>query len=291
MDSITVAANAKINLTLDILGKKSNGYHIVDMVMQTVNLYDSIYIKRSDKPQIELICSKPFIPLDLRNTAYKAAELFLKNTEIKCGLSIKIEKRIPAQAGLAGGSADAAGVLIGLNKMFDNPLSETALLSIAAEIGSDVPFCVEGGTMLATDTGTKLERINCCFPESLIIIVKPKINVSTKEAYEACDNNKFDSVPKSGVLIEALKKHDLESVSKLLYNRFEDVLKLKEIEDIKSKMLSLGALGASMSGSGSAVFGIFSDAFKAEQCKQILSENYDEVFAAYPVNYGVKITD
>lgn len=280
---ITVNAPAKINLYLDILGRRKDGYHDVEMVMQTVSLCDTVTVTRTKHGNIHLTCSTP-IPGPLKsNTAYLAAQAFFEHANIcSSGIDIHIRKRIPICAGLAGGSADAAAVLNALNQLFDTNFSKNELAALGEKIGADVPFCVHGGTMLATGTGTTLEALppmpKCCF-----VIVKPDIAISTVTAYEASDASASSKKNSSRDIIAAINANNLRGVAKSLYNRFEEVLVLEEIEKIKFLLTQHGSLNACMSGSGSAVFGVFEDELKTIKCKEALSSHYDEVFWAEPV--------
>lgn len=289
MGTVTVIAPAKLNLTLDIVGKRQDGYHFVDMVMQSVSLFDSITVKLNNTEKITLQCNKSEIPIDSSNTAYKAAQLYLKEVNSNSGVSIAITKNIPSQAGLAGGSADGAGVLVALNYLFSNKLTTDKLLDLGASIGADVPFCINGGIQHATGIGTTLCSINECMPECYIVLVKPKIGVSTKLAYEKCDENGYAQIPHSKKLFDSLKAKSLKALSNCLYNDFEAVLNITEVNSIKAALTENGAIGACMSGSGPTVFGIFADKSSAEACAALISNNTTEVFITTPINYGVKI--
>ena len=280
---ITVNAPAKINLYLDILGRRSDGYHDVEMIMQTVSLCDTVTVARTKHESINLTCSRPIPgPLE-RNTAYLAAQTFFEHANIfNPGIDIHIKKRIPLCAGLAGGSSDAAAVLNALNQLFATNFSKDELAKLGEKIGADVPFCVHGGTMLATDTGTTLEVLPP-MPKCYFVIVKPNIAISTRAAYEASDASTSSKSTSAKDIISAINSSDLQALSKSLYNRFEEVLALKEIEEIKRLLIQNGALNACMSGSGSAVFGIFEDNAQAAKCKDALNMHYDEVFLVEPI--------
>ena len=281
---VNMDAPAKINLFLDIRGKRSDGYHIVSMVMQSVNLCDEITVSDTDDGDIKIICSDESIPIDENNTVYKAVELFFKETEKKNnGIEVRIKKNIPTEAGLAGGSTDAAAVLFALNKIFDTELSRKELAEIGAEIGADVPFCVYGGTMTASGIGTILSPLPD-LPECYFVIVKPKIGICTREAYKKSDSPEFSAIKGMDKITEAICEANIKSVAKNLYNKFEEVTSLPEIEAIKKFMLQCGALGASMTGSGSAIFGIFDDDNMRDDCARRLEEQYDSVYTAEPVS-------
>ena len=276
---MTLSAPAKINLFLDITGRRSDGYHLVSMVMHTVDLCDELIvsIEDSDEP-ICIECTDKRIPTDESNTAYKAARLFMESIGREpVGVTIRIKKKIPSQAGLAGGSADAAAVLKALNSMTGEPHTEKELADIAEQIGADVPFCVYGGTMTAEGIGTILTPLPE-MPECIFLIVKPEVNVSTAEAYKRSDAKGYDSLRSPERVIGGICIGDLDEIAKGLYNKFEEVLELPEIEEIKRTMKAYGARGALMTGSGSAVFGIFTDRSSAEECANLLEEKYPETF-------------
>lgn len=281
---VNIDAPAKINLFLDIRGKRNDGYHIVSMVLQSVSLHDEITVSDTDDSEISIVCSDESVPLGENNTVYKAAKLFFEETKIENkGVEIKIKKNIPMEAGLAGGSTDAAAVLLAMNKIFDTELSKKELADIGADVGADVPFCVYGGTMTAGGIGTILSPLPD-LPECYFVIVKPKVGVSTKEAYEKSDSPEFEAIKGMDKITEAICEANIKSVAKNLYNKFEVVTDLPEVEAIKSFMLQYGALGAAMTGSGSAVFGIFDNDNERDDCARKLEEQYDTVFTAEPVS-------
>ncbi len=281
---VNIDAPAKVNLFLDIRGKRSDGYHIVSMVMQSVSLFDEITVSDTDSGEIKIVCSDEAVPLDESNTVYKAVELFFKETEKENkGIEIKIKKNIPTEAGLGGGSTDAAAVLFALNTMFDTELSRKELAEIGAEIGADVPFCVYGGTMSASGIGTILSPLPD-LTECYFVIVKPEIGICTKEAYEKSDSPEFSVIKGMDKITEAICEANIKSVAKNLYNKFEVVTALPEVEAIKEAMLKCGALGASMTGSGSAVFGIFDNENMRDDCAKELEAQYSFVYTAEPVS-------
>lgn len=289
---IKVLAPAKINLSLDIVNKRADGYHDVAMVMQTVSLYDEITLSdevSSDSQDITITCDLDGVPLDSSNIVHKAATAFFKYCDIKdAKISIDIKKNIPTQAGLAGGSTDGAAVILALNKMFSTHLSDKEMCEISAKIGADVPFCLLGGTQLATDTGTtlyKLPNLTKCY----IVICKPDISVSTAQAYAKCDSRPYKTFKVTDEIVSMIYKRNIRNVANSLYNEFEAVLELPEIVEIKRMMLKNKALGACMSGSGSAVFGIFLDEKKARKCIDAMSSSYDKLYLCEPVSHGCKI--
>ena len=282
-------APAKINLTLDILSKRPDGYHDVAMLMQSVSLSDTVELTLTDTEDIAIACSDPAIPCDSRNIVYKCAEAFFKATGKKnTGISFYIEKVIPCEAGLAGGSADGAATLRLLNLAFDAHLSDKELCEIAAKAGSDIPFCIVGGTRLATGTGTTLHKVRS-MPKCFIVIVKPEISVSTREAYALADSRTGTKFNYTDFCKQLLYGGDLAGIGSALHNDFEEVLKLDEINEIKKIMYNSKALGAAMSGSGSAVFGIFRNERKAQKCVDKLKEAYSKVYLTVPTSKGAEI--
>lgn len=286
-----VQGNAKLNLTLNITGKLESGYHSVDMVMQSVSLSDDVYVDVVDGSGITLTVDREEIPTDERNTAYKAAQIFLDESGINKAVKIDIKKHIPSQAGIAGGSADAAAVFVALNEHSGCPFTTQQLCEMGKQVGADVPFCIMGGTCKASGTGTELERL-ADLPQCNILICKPNINVSTPVAYKLCDEFGFDEERlNTKNVIDGLNTGSLYTITSNLYNKFEEVLNLKPVEKIKNTMLAYGAMGALMSGSGPTVYGIFkmSDRLPFEMCKSKLEESYDMVYTAVPTNEGCRI--
>lgn len=262
-------AYAKINLSLDILRKRKDGYHELKMIMQTVSLYDEIYIEKSDTVSIE--CNKDDIPLNNKNLAWKAADAFFNYTSINSGCKIKLIKHIPDGAGLGGGSSDAATVLLALNEIYNTNITNEELINIAVKIGADVPFFILKGTCLAEGIGEKLTKIENN-TDPYILIHKPSFSISTKWAYEnlKLDNKNNYNVDK---IVENLK--DKNYNFKDIFNYLEDVSvsKYPQINDIKNKMKYYGATAALMSGSGSSVFGIFTDKNAAQTAFESFEKN------------------
>lgn len=284
-----VKSPAKINLALDILSKRDDGYHEVEMIMQAVDLYDDVLINTNNHNDIKLNCKLNTLNSIESNTAYKAAKQFFEFTNIKNpGIDIDIVKRIPEAAGLAGGSADAAGVIVGLNHIFNTKLSKEDLTKIGSKIGADVPFSIIGGTMVASGIGTNLRRINnlvSCY----IVLAKPHIFVSTKEAYDKSDNSAFRETFKVEDVEKAIDSSDIKRISATIFNRFESVMELEEVKRIKESMIELGALNACMSGSGPSVFSIFNNEQDAVMCADVLKGQYDDVFLCKPIKSGCEV--
>ncbi|MCQ2405713.1 MAG: 4-(cytidine 5'-diphospho)-2-C-methyl-D-erythritol kinase [Oscillospiraceae bacterium] len=277
-------AGAKLNLSLDVLGKRPDGYHEMRMVMQSVCFGDDIIISKGRKGEISCSCSLGYLPTDGRNLAFSAASAFLNEIgRPDDGLHIHIEKRIPVCAGMAGGSSDAAAVLRCLNRAYDNILSADRLSKLGAGLGSDVPYCIFGGTALAEGRGEIVSPLPS-LPPCHIVIAKPRISIRTPELFPKIDRRKSRLHPDTSGLIEALGTGDLKAVSMRLYNVFEDVLPRNagEIFEYKSILSDSGALGCAMTGTGSAVFGLFDDKNKAEKAEKLLQNLTEQVYLSSP---------
>jgi len=283
MKKIVTKAFAKINLSLDVLGKLDNGYHDVKMVMQTVSVFDIVTVSQI-KRDIELSTNLPYLPIDSNNIAYRAAEEFFKYTNIDSGVSIDISKRIPVGAGLAGGSSNASAVLKAMNMLFDTKLTLKELCEIGIKLGADVPYCILGGTRLAEGIGEKLSPLPK-LPKCSIILVKPGFSMSTKAVYEKFDSCTGIIHPDTKSLITGLREHDLDKVVSGMGNVLEEV-SVKEhpmIENIKKELIDLGAIKAQMSGSGPTVFGIFRTYDQARNAKKVLWGKHKTVYICTPV--------
>ena len=258
-------AFAKINLGLDVLGTREDGYHEVRMIMQTIRMFDQLDVQRSKRKGIHIHSNLPWLPMNQNNLVYKAADLLMKEFEIEEGLNINLKKVIPVAAGMAGGSSDAAAMLVGVNRIFHLGLSREELMKRAASIGADVPYCVMRGTALAEGIGEKLSSLPP-MPEGYVLIGKPKMSVSTKAVYTKLDEVKPDYHPDIDGLIKALEAQDFPGVACLLGNILETVTIPAHpvLDEIKKKMMHWGALNSLMSGSGPTVFGLFDDKEKAE---------------------------
>ena len=251
-------AMAKINLALDVLGKRPDGYHDVRMIMQTISMYDALDIQIKKEPGIELSTNLPYVPADSRNLAYKAADLLMQEFHIKEGLQIHLEKFIPVSAGMAGGSSDAAAVLVGVNNLFRLGLSQEELMKRGSTLGADIPYCVMRGTALAEGIGEKLTPLPSV-PECFVLIGKPPVSVSTKAAYESLRLDAIDQRPDIDGMIESLKAGDLQGITSRMQNVFQPGISEAHpvIGDIIKLMEENGAMKAIMSGSGPSVFGIY----------------------------------
>ena len=269
---ITVNAAAKINLSLDVIKKREDGYHDLRMIMAEIPLYDVITAEKSEN--IIVKTSLSYLPCNNKNTVYKAAVEFFKHTGISGGINVFVKKNIPVSAGLAGGSSDAAAALKALNQLYNAGISENELEIIGNNVGKDVPFCLRGGVCLAEGTGDKLSPLEG-LPECHIVLIKPtKINVSTKMVFEALslDTEKIELHPDTDGIIRAVRNSDLTGISRRLYNVLEGVTEKMHpvIRELKTIFIENGALGAVMSGSGPSVFGIFDNPKRAEGAYNIL---------------------
>lgn len=285
MTTVYEGAFAKINLTLDVLGKRNDGYHDLKSVMQTISIRDDIQIDIGTGEPWKLTCTMEGIPTDERNLAWKAAKIFYdtikKDPE---GLTIHITKRIPVGAGLGGGSADAAAVLRGLNRHYGNPLSILALAELGASVGSDVPFCTICGTAMVEGRGERLRKLPD-LPECFFVVCKPNFSVSTPELYEKLDNTVIGKRPDHQMMESALLAGDLGKVAQNIYNVFDPVVTADHLElnYIKSIFNSYGSVAQQMTGSGSAVFGIVENFEYAAVICNMLKDNYPQVYIAKAV--------
>ncbi|MDF2523238.1 MAG: 4-(cytidine 5-diphospho)-2-C-methyl-D-erythritol kinase [Clostridiales bacterium] len=287
MHSFEAKARAKINLSLDVTGKRPDGYHIVKMIMQSIDLHDNVFIEVADGG-IEVTSDCYWLPSGSENIAYKAAKIMFDRFGINKGIKIRIEKRIPVAAGLAGGSTDAAAVLKGINQLFKLDIDESELMIIGKQIGADVPYCIKGGTMLAEGIGEILTEL-APLPEVYLVLVKPKIGVSTAWVYKNLNINQELDRPDTEVLITAIKDNRLDVLAKGMKNVLETVTisKYKVIQEIKTKLLELGALGSMMSGSGPTVFGIFDSLDSAQYALDRIKTDRWECFLTKTVSGGI----
>lgn len=272
-NTVTLKALAKINLGLDVLGKRDNGYHDVRMVMQTIYLYDKVTLTKLEEPGIQLETNLSYLPVDENNIAYKAAKILIDEFDIKEGVAIKLDKHIPVAAGMAGGSSNAAAVLVGMNRLFKLGLKQKDLMERGVALGADVPYCVMRGTALAEGIGEILSPLPP-LPKCYVLIAKPGISVSTKVVYEALDAKEIVEHPDIDGVLEGLENQDIRKVAASMGNVLESVTieKYPIIEKIKDAMKEAGALNAMMSGSGPTVFGIFDDRKTAREAQQKLKE-------------------
>ena len=281
--SIVLKSYGKINLGLDVLRRREDGYHEVRMIMQTVGLYDVLTMKKRKDDKIEMTCNLSFLPTDERNLVYKAVKLIKDKYHIKDGVEINLSKRIPVAAGMAGGSSNCAAALKGMNQLFDLGLSIDELCEIGVTLGADVPYCIWGGTALSEGIGEKLSRVDA-MPDCYILIAKPGISVSTAFVYQNLDLPALSKHPDIDGMLECLKEKDLTGICDRLENVLETVT-IKEypiIEKVKKHLMDQGAKGALMSGSGPTIFAIFEDKKTADNAMESL-RSIEDIKQAYVV--------
>ena len=284
-ESVNISANAKLNLSLDITGKRPDGYHTVEMVMQSVDISDTLNITKTDS-QIEFNCNNGEIEND-KNLCVKAAQLFFETAEICGGVQIKLKKKIPIAAGLGGGSADAAAVLLALNELYNQPFDDEELCELALKIGADVPFCLVGGTQLAEGVGSILSPLptlnDCAF-----VIVKSGEKPSTAQMYAKIDSLPEDEIchPRTQYLVDAICEGDNVDAGRYMSNVFNSLWDFVKIREI---MTDCGAGCVSVSGSGPSVFGFFTDIDDAKSAESKLKGEFDEVYLCEPVDKGCEI--
>lgn len=276
MDSIRLKARAKINLGLDVLGKREDGYHEVRMVMQTIGIYDRLILTKIPEEEIRITSNLAFLPVNENNLIYKAIKLLKDEYHFPGGVSVDLNKFIPVAAGMAGGSTDAASTMFGVNRLFGLNLSMGKMMELGVRLGADVPYCVMRGTALAEGIGEKLIRITPV-PHMWILIAKPQINVSTRLVYEQLDMGGIQKHPDIDGIIRAIEAQDVVRIAQSMGNVLENVTVplYPVIETIKQDMLSHGAINAMMSGSGPTVFGIFPDEQTTLACQAFLKKKGD----------------
>lgn len=273
MERMQKKAYAKINPVLDVLRRREDGYHELRMIMQTVNIYDTLELVKCESG-IRLTCDTGLLPCDDGNIVYRAARLMQETFSLKEGIEIHLTKKIPMAAGMAGGSADAAATLHGMNELFDLKLTTEKLCELGVKLGADVPYCIMGGTMLAEGIGEKLTALPP-MPECRLVVAKPDFDVSTKYVYENLHANLLKEHPDVDGMIAAIRANDLEAVATCMENVLETVTvrKYPQISELKNLMCNMGALNALMSGSGPSVFGLFTDEKAAEDCATEIRKN------------------
>lgn len=276
MDSIRLKARAKINLGLDVLGKREDGYHEVRMVMQTIGIYDRLILTKIPEEEIRITSNLAFLPVNENNLIYKAIKLLKDEYHFPGGISVDLNKFIPVAAGMAGGSTDAASTMFGVNRLFGLNLSMGKMMELGVRLGADVPYCVMRGTALAEGIGEKLTRITPV-PHMWILIAKPQINVSTRLVYEQLDMGGIQKHPDIDGIIRAIEAQDVVRIAQSMGNVLENVTVplYPVIETIKQDMLSHRAINAMMSGSGPTVFGIFPDEQTTLACQAFLKKKGD----------------
>lgn len=289
MDSVIVSTPAKINWTLDILSVDERGYHILDMLMQRITLFDSVTITKAE--EISLSSNQRWLPCDEKNTAFKSALLFFEATGIQGGSKIYIKKNIPSGAGLAGGSADAAAVLKGLNALYKFPLSEDELATIALKIGADVPFMLKSGLYRAGGIGEKLEKLPTPEPYPLLLVMNRRQSASTKKVYGLYDKIGSNQKPRTDAFIEALKAKDYEKMRFSGGNVLtESAINIApDIEDNLKRLNDAGSLFTSMTGSGSVCFGVFKNIDDAVQAERLFSDRWH--YVCHASSCGIRIKE
>ncbi len=287
LNTLAGRAAAKINLAIDVLRKRPDGYHDVSMIMQSVALFDTITV-RALKGDIKVTSNNDRLPVDKGNIVYRAAEYLKIKYNVKEGALINIEKTIPIAAGLAGGSADAALTLKLLNKAWNLRLSRNEILDAGKKLGSDVPFCIQGGTALAEGLGEKLTQLSG-IPECLILLAKPAVSISTREVYEGLKLEEIKERPDMKSMIQYIEGRNLEGITVCMCNVLETVTikKCPQIEELKKKLMEYGALGSIMSGSGPTVFGVFKDSASAYNAYDYIKDMVSEVFLVKTTNQNL----
>ena len=279
MDSLKIRSFSKVNFTLDILNKRADGYHNLDSIVQIISLADNLEIKKLNEGIIKVSADKSYIPNGIDNIAYKAAKVFFESTGIKNGVEIYIQKNVPAQAGLGGGSANAGAVLLALNDLFLTKLSKKDLVELAAKVGTDAALFIIGGMVRMRGMGEIIEPLPD-IDEMHLIIIKPDFGVSTKLAYECLDRDNKFSKAKSNAFIEALAFNNINNIAEAISNDFDEVISNKhpQIKNIKWDLINSNALNAMLSGSGSAVFGIYENKSDADIAFDLLRKKYNHIY-------------
>ena len=287
MEELNLRAYAKVNLGLDVVRKREDGYHEVSMIMQTVKLFDRLHFEKQQEDTIELTTNLKFLPVDENNLVYKIVRQLKEEFQIKEGIRIHLDKHIPVAAGMAGGSSDCAAALFGMNRMFGLNLSRKELMERGVKLGADVPYCIMRGTALSEGIGEILTPLPP-MPDCYIVIAKPPISVSTKYVYEHLDLPNLEHHPNISAMVEALKNNDLKGITATMENVLETVTihEYPVIKDIKTMMLQAGAENALMSGSGPTVFGIFTDKELAVKANDTIYQSglAKQVYTVEPYN-------
>ncbi len=285
MNKIEIDSYSKINLTLDILGKRQDGYHNIETIMQSINLADRISIKGGGEG-IKIRCNHPLVPIDSQSLTYRTAEKILDRYRITVGVKVEIDKKIPLSSGMAGGSANSASILVGINKLFDLNLSNNDLREIGEELGMDIPFCIQNGTALAYHKGEKVTPLPFINPPLWVIVINPGFEIPTEWAYKNLDLEQAKKEKNNtSAMIKALKERELQGIARNLYNSFEGLIikEYPEIGKIKNRLIEAGALGALMSGSGPTVFGIAQNKEQALKIYEKLKSEYKLIWVVHTV--------
>ena len=287
VNELKIKAYAKLNLYLDMDGKRPNGYHNLNMIMQNISICDEVDIEITHDRNIEIISSDKNVPLGEENIVYKAVKLFYSSCMQRfSGVKINLDKHIPIQSGMGGGSADAAAVLVGLNSMEGDIVPMARLLKMGEKLGADVPFAIVGGTCAVRGIGEIITPLKP-LKDIYFVVIKPKAGISTAEAYKRIDDENITIKDNFDEMVRATEYNDILEMKKYMQNAFERVCNIPEVELCKKSLLDEKAETAMMTGSGTAVFGIFKDKEKAEQAKENLKKAFDWVYLAEPINEGV----
>ncbi|MBP1924692.1 4-diphosphocytidyl-2-C-methyl-D-erythritol kinase [Sedimentibacter acidaminivorans] len=281
----------KINLFLDIEGKLENGYHLIKTVMQSIDIHDEIIIKELSNDEIIIECSDKSIPTDIRNTCFKATKIIKEKYNIRSGILISINKNIPSEAGLAGGSSNSAAVIKGLNKLWSLNMNSNEMIEIALQIGADVPFCIMGGTYLAQGIGEKLTKLDDFIWDN-ILLVKPEFSMSTSFVYKNLNSLDYNSY-KSNNILNLINQNKYNDVALSTANTLEKVVVPlhSEVNSIKSIMLENSAISSIMTGSGSVVFGLFPDSKSMNNAYNILKNTYTHIYKTKTIKYSIDFFD
>lgn len=286
MKQVTVLAPAKLNLSLDVVGQMPNGYHALDMVMQTITLYERIHLRKANDIRLRLPGSR--VPANKKNTAYKAALAFFHYTGLLAGVEIEIHKRTPVRAGMAGGSADAAAVLVGLNVLYNAKLSLSELCAVGAALGADVPFALLGGTCRVQGIGDMMKPLPPC-PSCWFVVVMPSAGVSTPEAFAKYDQVGSSIHPDCAAQEAAVRAGDLQGICAAFGNALEECSGAVETPRIRQLLCEYGAVASQMTGSGAAVFGVFETQAQAQFAVKALRQEYHQVYLAQPDRGGARV--
>lgn len=288
-EAVTIKSYAKLNFYLEITGKRNDGYHLLRSVMQSVSLYDTLEFSLSDGENIEIFTDAEGVPLDEKNLIWKGIDAFYRafdETERK-KVTVKLDKHIPAMAGMAGGSSNAAAALVAMNELYHRPFSDFELCGIGARIGADVPFCIVGGTVLCEGIGEKLTSLPP-FRDCYFVAVKPDISISTPEAYKRFDQMMIKDKPDYEEFSSGLENGDLYDIATSMYNSLELACDIQQINEIRTKLIKNGAINAMMTGSGSVVYGVFDDEETALLAKNNFTD-YPFCDVLQPVDKGIEI--